>query len=102
LGVLHSFAYGVPVITSRGVLHGPEVTNLRHGENSVLYEGSWESLAEVLIKLGNDPEYCSRLGRNGYNHYSRRRTLAHMVEGFLRAVTFATRGWERNLVPFPQ
>ncbi len=85
LGVLHSFAYGVPVVTARRSAHGPEVTNLIEGQNALFYDGSPENLTPLLVKLAKEREVSYRLGENAFRFFMTQRTISHMVEGFKRA-----------------
>lgn len=89
LGVLHSFAYGVPVITRRNAPHGPEVHNIMDGVNGYLYDGTIDSLARRLRGLATEPDVAERLGAVAYQHYSEKRTMNHMVQGFLETIRFA-------------
>ena len=87
LGVLHSFAYGVPVITCRGRYprHGAEVENLKDGGNSLLFDSDAE-LGDALCAICNTPGLHARLGANAYRHYSTARTLDSMLNGLRRAI----------------
>lgn len=85
LGVLHSFAYGVPVVTDYTCWQGPEFDNLADGENSILF-GSYDEFKEVLVSLCKDETLSARLGNNAYNLYARERTIERMVEGFRQAI----------------
>lgn len=89
LGVLHSFAYGVPVITQHGAMHGPEVENMEDNHNSCFYDGTIEALAEKLRLLVENQEESRRLGRNAYRHYVQKRTPENMVRGFEAAIACA-------------
>jgi glycosyltransferase involved in cell wall biosynthesis len=102
LGVLHAFAYGVPVITSTprgsrepGYRHGPEFHNLVPGENALLFDNGAE-LRELLIAVAVEDGLAQRLGGNAYARYCERGIRA-MVDGFRRAIE-----WPRqppDLVP---
>ena len=87
LGALHSFAYGVPVITRRGQYpsHGAEIENLKSGLNSLLYDSD-ATLADALCAICNTPGLYARLGASAYRHYSTARTLDSMLDGFRRAI----------------
>ncbi len=85
LGVLHSFAYGVPVVTSARANHGPEAANLRPGENCLLFDKSTD-LATRLIQLINDRAFAARLGANAYRLYSVERSMNTMVRAFKSAI----------------
>lgn len=87
LGALHSFAYGVPVIT-RGwpyPNHGAEIENLQVGLNSLLYDRD-DELGDVLRTICNTPGLYGRLGANAYRHYTTITTLDSMLDGFRRAI----------------
>jgi glycosyltransferase involved in cell wall biosynthesis len=85
LGVLHSFAYGVPVVTLRHERHGPEFSNLKHKQNALIVEKD-DDLLDSLQWVLNQPQTVAELGRNAYAHYSRHRTLEIMVDGFKSAI----------------
>ncbi len=85
LGVLHSFAYGVPVVTCQTGYHGPEFSNLIHDENSIVYQQQCE-LAGVLSLICQNRSFAKTLGGNAYKHYSQHRTLDAMVAGFSDAI----------------
>ncbi|HMT13199.1 MAG TPA: glycosyltransferase family 4 protein [Aestuariivirga sp.] len=93
LAVLHSFAYGVPIITvAPGALvrtnfrHGPEYQNLRHGENSLICDGD-AAIADAMRRMVREPEFGRRLGHDGYRLYAGERLMEHMVAGFRQAVS---------------
>lgn len=85
LGVLHSFAYGVPVVTNRLGKHGPEYCNLLHQGNALIYDTDKE-LEDILVMLTRNKDLSERLGTNAYQHYTQHRTLEHMVNGFIEAI----------------
>lgn len=84
LGVLHSFAYGIPVVTSSGKYHGPEFENLNK-ENSIIYTGDYMNLVEVLDFLLTDRNVSYNLGKNAYDYYKNKRSANSMLNGFLSA-----------------
>lgn len=85
LGVLHSLAYGVPVITLRDVRHGPEYHNLAHDENALICED--ESVIEdAMLNICTNKALAKRLGNNAYQYYVRERPLSRMLEGFRKAI----------------
>ena len=85
LGVLHSFAYGVPVITLREGRHGPEFMNLDHNHNAIILDGE-NDLTTALSWICSNPEHARALGHNAYIRYSQNRTLDHMIAGFRKAI----------------
>lgn len=85
LAVLHSFAYGVPVLTLAEGYHGPEVHNIKDGENSLLLADEADLVAAIL-RVCEDRDWAARLGHAAYQHYMVRRKLDHMVSGFTAAI----------------
>lgn len=87
LAALHSFAYGVPVVTRRRQYpdQGAESENLQAGVNSLL-QASYADLGDALCAICNDTRLRACLGANAYRHYSTARTLNSMLDGFCRAI----------------
>lgn len=63
LALIHSFAYGVPVITHDNNLnHGPEFTAIKHAKNSMTFkEDDIDSLTETIKLLINDEKVLARM-----------------------------------------
>ena len=85
LGAQHSFAYGVPVVTSRLGFVGAEYFHLRDGENCILLK-SLDDLGQVLVDLTKDSVLRKRLSTNAFNLYRNKLTSDKMVSGFIAAV----------------
>ena len=85
LGVLHSLAYGVPVITLRYARHGPEFHNLIHEHNALICEEE-ASIEEAMWRICTDAALAKRLGNNAYQHYALERTLSRMLDGFRKVI----------------
>ncbi len=85
LGVLHSLAYGVPVVTNINGKHGPEFDNIVHNENGLTYSTNGE-LEKILISLAQEKSLSKKLGKNAYNYYSQKRKLEQMAQGFIDAI----------------
>lgn len=85
LGALHSFAFGVPVLTLREGRHGPEFHNLVDGENSLIAtdEPAYE---QAMLKICSDPAFARRLGHAAYRRYAEERSLDRLIAGFMTAV----------------
>lgn len=63
LGVMDSFAAGVPLVTTVDALHGPEIDYLEHDTNGVILEDSTpHAYAEAVIRLLRDEDSLRRLG----------------------------------------
>ncbi len=85
LGVLHAFAYGVPVVTLRGGRHGPEFTNLEHMGNAIICADE-SGIGDALGQLASDRGLASVLGTSAYRHYAESRQMSHMLSAFRRAL----------------
>lgn len=85
LGALHSFAFGVPVITLRKGRHGPEFHNLRDGENSLIAENE-AAYEQAMLRVCRDPALARRLGRSAYRRYTNERSLGRLIAGFEAAI----------------
>lgn len=82
LGVLHAFAYGVPVITRRDVFHGPEVCNVRDGDNGILVGAGDSQLKDAMSTYLNYPELHKAHCQSAYESYSSNRTMQKMIQRF--------------------
>ena len=85
LSVLHSFAYGLPIVTQCDERHGPEFVNVRNKENSLVYK-TYDDLKGILIRLCHDKALSARMGKNAYDLYAEERTFDVMIEGFRNAI----------------
>lgn len=89
LGLLHAFAYGVPVVVPGNVRHGPEIENLTHGVSGWYYDGSVAGLSRTLRDLALHPARSFEAGRAAHSHYRRSRTMEQTVEAFARVIEYA-------------
>lgn len=85
LGILHSFAYGVPVVTSANKVHAQEYFNLKHGQNCLLFYNT-EELKQQLVLLCTDKKLSQKLGQEGYKLYANERRIENMVDGINSAI----------------
>jgi glycosyltransferase involved in cell wall biosynthesis len=93
LSLIHSMAYGLPVIThGNRQNHGPEIAALRDGENGLLFrEGDVDSLAVALNSLLDRPAHRERLGAAAYRTARAEYSMDAMVDSFMQAVLYASR-----------
>ncbi len=91
LGVLHSFAYGTPVVTSSYGKHGPEYNNLTTNHNALVYN-TFDELKEALVRLCTDEPFARRLGSEAYAFYSQQRLIDNMLAGLKSAIENDTGG----------
>lgn len=87
LGVLHSLACGVPVITCSGRLHSVEITNCKP-DNSLVIPYTVEDVAEAMLKLYNDRELQKKLSDAAYKYYQENCTIDKMVDGIDDALKY--------------
>lgn len=84
LGVLHSFAYGVPVLTIQDPAHGPEVSNIKNGHNGFVFPDK-EAFASQLLSL-LDSSLQEEMGKKAFVFYNEERSIERMVDGFVKAL----------------
>lgn len=87
LGLLHSFAYGVPVVTLDYGKHGPEYHNIIDNENGLLFNDINE-LERIIINLEKNKKNAIRLGSNAFKHYNNNRNIKIMVDGLVQAIDY--------------
>ncbi|WP_242916767.1 glycosyltransferase family 4 protein [Pontibacter liquoris] len=87
LGVVHSFAYGVPVITNKNRKHAPEFEYCDE-TNSLLYEGGVQELAQKLKLICNNRALQEELSKGSYTYYDNHLRSDIMVKGFLDAFNY--------------
>lgn len=80
LGILDSFAFETPIVTTNYEFHSPEIEYLEHGYNGIVTENTVEAysntVAKILLEGGDQPmrENC-RLSARKY-------TIEQMVDNF--------------------
>jgi len=84
LGVLHSFAYGVPVLTIKNENHAPEFHNIINGENGIVAKDFEEYC--ISVKKFIEKKEHKKLGRNAFYHYVNNRQIGNMTYGFEQAI----------------
>ena len=88
LGVLHSFAFGVPVLTMNNKYHAPEFSNCKHMINSIIVDNE-KQLTDALVLLDKDRELGATLAKNGYHLYVDERRMDQMISRTASAIEFA-------------
>lgn len=84
LHVLDAFVSGLPLITTRGALHGPEIAYLVNERNGIITDDSVMEFANAMISTIENPERYKRLSdaaRIDSEYYSVENMAAHFVEG---------------------
>jgi glycosyltransferase involved in cell wall biosynthesis len=85
LVVLDSFTMSIPIITTIGSFHGPEVDYLNSGENSLVTASSIEAYALNIITFMTDSDLREKLS-DGCKKSASRYTLENMVNNFSSGV----------------
>lgn len=85
LHVLDAFCAGVPMITTEGARHGPEVAYLVSGENGYIVAADAQAYADVVLRLLDDGAEMARV-RSAAARDARRYTLDHMVQRFIEGI----------------
>lgn len=87
LGVLHSFACGVPVITCSGRLHSVEIYNCNK-DNSLVVPYTVDGVYGAMVQLYKDSDLERRLSMAAYNYYWENCTIDKMADGVDDAIKF--------------
>ncbi|MEN6479124.1 MAG: glycosyltransferase family 4 protein [Anaerolineales bacterium] len=92
LSLLHALNYGLPAVTHNNrANHHPEISALDDGVNGLLFrESDADDLADKIAMILRDPQLHKRLSQGALETVNRRYSLAHMVEGFMAAVRYAS------------
>jgi glycosyltransferase involved in cell wall biosynthesis len=85
LHVLDAFCAGLPMITTRGARHGPEIAYLKSGENGFVVDDDATSYAGTVLRLLRDPAELQRV-RAAAVRDAGRYTLDHMVQRFVEGI----------------
>ena len=81
LGILDSFAAGVPMVTTDVQGHGPEIAYLRSDVNGVQTEYNVDAFVNAMERLLVDEQYRSRLIM-GCNEAAKHHTVENMAKRF--------------------
>lgn len=84
LGVIHSFAYGVPVLTMKSSNHGPEVNNIINIDNGYIFDDIKHFKDTLLILLKSST--AKNMGNNAFEMYRAERNIENMVNSFIEAI----------------
>lgn len=85
LHVLDAFCAGIPMITTEGARHGPEIAYLRSGHNGFVVEDDAGIYAQTVLQLLRDPALLERV-RAAAAEDAQRYTLDNMVQNFMRGI----------------
>lgn len=85
LGVLHSFAFGVPVITCPSDHHGPEVNNCNN-KNSFIVDDNPIAIADTMEALYKNESLRKEMSLYAYSYYNQYCTLESMIDNMEKAI----------------
>lgn len=90
LHVLDAFCGGIPMITTLGARHGPEVAYLESGRNGFVVADDAQVYAQAVLQLLDDPARLAQV-REAASEDARRYTLDNMVERFVDGIEASLR-----------
>ncbi|HEY3929831.1 MAG TPA: glycosyltransferase family 4 protein [Candidatus Koribacter sp.] len=85
LAVLDSFAAGLPLLTTDGPKHGPEVNYLEAGLNGVISAHDVRTYADAVVGLLQNPRGLARMRAEALKSATQY-SLENMVENFRRGI----------------
>lgn len=92
LGIVHGFAFGLPMITCRsteqGPFHSPEIEYLKDGENGFLCDSDPENIAAKVEQLILDPALLASMRENALRTVEEEANIDRMVGGFQEAIEY--------------
>jgi glycosyltransferase involved in cell wall biosynthesis len=95
LHVLDAFCAGIPMITTEGARHGPEISYLESGRNGLVVKDDAEAYAQAVLALLDNPgrlkQVCAAAGED-----ARRYTLDNMVRRFVDGIEACLRSAPRR------
>jgi L-malate glycosyltransferase len=89
LGIIDSFVCGIPMITTEGGKHGPEIAYLRQGENGLMTRDEVEDFAVTVSSLLTDSAALKRMRQaclSSAAEYSLDAMASRFVDGIVRAL----------------
>jgi len=84
LHILDAFAAGLPMITTKGAMHGPEIAYLEDGKNGLVCNDLLESYVDAVIDLLEDRAMYNKISNNARQdaeRYTLDKMVAHFSEG---------------------
>lgn len=87
--ILEASSSALPVISTA---HAGIKEAVIHGETGYLVdEGDWEGMADYMIKLANNHELATEMGKNGREHIIRNYNIKNQIEVFHKAFAEAVK-----------
>lgn len=91
LGIVDSFAAGIPLVTTESPLHSPEIEYLENGVNGVITGPEQEEFVSVVAGLLDTPGHRERMAAN-CRISAERYSLGKMVENFAGGIENCLKG----------
>jgi glycosyltransferase involved in cell wall biosynthesis len=88
LGILDSFAMGLPMVTTDCKIHSPEIAYLNPARNGIITENSLGAFTEQVQKLLVNPGLRQKIAEEGMKDSSQY-LLQNMVQKFSEGITDA-------------
>ena len=90
LNLLHSLAFGVPILVADNEPHSPEISSLVVGSNGEYFTAnSADDLADKLVALSRNAEQRTRLRNGAMQSVTDEYGIDRMARSFEKAVSFA-------------
>jgi glycosyltransferase involved in cell wall biosynthesis len=89
LGILDSFVFGIPLITTDCGIHSPEIAYLRSGDNGLMTQDEVRAFADAASSLLSDPIAVLRMSRaclNSAASYSIDGMATRFADGMVSAL----------------
>lgn len=92
LGVLDSFVYGTPMVTTNVPYHSPEINYLEDGVNGVVVKSTENPImyADAVIRVLSESSYRAKLQagtKNALDTYTIEAMAARFTQGVIQAIT---------------
>jgi glycosyltransferase involved in cell wall biosynthesis len=81
LGILDSFAAGIPLVTTDCGLHSPEIDYLKNGENGFITANTVDAYVETVVRILTNPNLAKHL-HNGSTASANHYTIENMAQNF--------------------
>jgi len=93
LGIVDSFLFGMPLITTDCKCHSPEIAYLEQGRNGYMTENTLEAYSAKIVEVLKDEDQLRTLSANcreDARQYTIENMAANFSEGILRALKLAS------------
>lgn len=85
LSILDAFVAGLPMVTTEGGLHSPEIDYLRNGENGLMTQDAMEVYVDAIVAVLEQDALRNRLSQ-GARASTGRYTIENMTERFATGI----------------